>query len=67
MVKFLALCIGVLAISGCTARAAYETVRVGERNHCNELPDTERERCLARTQDDFDAYQRKKAEAGQRQ
>jgi len=40
---------------------------VGERNHCNELRDTERERCLARTQDDFDAYQRKKAEAEQRQ
>lgn len=67
--KILTLCVGVLVVcaSGCTTRAAYEAVRVGERNRCNELPATERERCLAKTQDDFDTYQRKKAEGGQRQ
>jgi hypothetical protein len=38
----------------------YEGIRQGQRNHCNELPATERERCLAKTQDDFATYNKKR-------
>jgi hypothetical protein len=61
------LSITVLVLAaGCTTRAAYEAVRANERNHCVELPDTERDRCLERTRDDYDTYERKKAEAGRK-
>lgn len=62
------LCVVMLLVSitsGCTTRAAYEAVRTNERQHCDELSATERERCLARLQDDFDEYQRKRAEVEQ--
>lgn len=65
MKRVLTLCAAVLAFcasNGCSSRAAYEAVRANERNRCNELPETERQRCLDRTQDDFDEYQRKKSE-----
>ena len=64
--KSLLLAAGALAIvicSACTTRGMYEGVRQGQRNHCNELPATEQERCLAKAQDDFDAYNKKREEA----
>jgi len=52
---------GILALcvcSACTTRGAYEGVRQGQRNHCNELPETQRQQCLAKVQDDYDTYSR---------
>jgi hypothetical protein len=63
--KSLLLAAGTLTIlvcCGCTTRGMYEGVRQGQRNHCNELPATEQERCLAKNQDDFDTYNKKREE-----
>jgi len=64
--RILALLILITAVSGCTTREAYEFVRGNVRSDCKRLPDTERDRCLARTADDFDTFQRQRAMAEQR-
>ncbi|MGE3598365.1 MAG: hypothetical protein AB7N70_22710 [Dehalococcoidia bacterium] len=53
------------ALAACTARQGYEGVRAGERNRCWSLPETERERCLRRTEDDYDTYRRKRDDVKQ--
>lgn len=53
----------IFICSACTTRGMYEGVRQGQRNHCNELPASEQERCLAMAQDDFDTYNKKREEA----
>ncbi|NJO12713.1 MAG: hypothetical protein HC872_03725 [Gammaproteobacteria bacterium] len=51
----------LLSASGCTTPAAYEAVRRNVRNDCYKLPsDAEVARCLARTQDSFEEYRRKR-------
>jgi len=50
----------MLVCCACTTGGMYEGIRQGQRNHCNELPATERERCLAKTQDDFATYNKKR-------
>jgi hypothetical protein len=37
--------------------------RGAQRVHCNKLPETEKNACLDRIQDDYGTYQRKRAEA----
>lgn len=56
--------ITILMCAACTTRGVYEGLREGQRNHCNEVPTTERERCLAKAQDDFETYNKKREEAG---
>ena len=60
-----ALFLTLVACSACTTRGVYEGIRAGERNRCNEMKDTERERCLAKVQDDFDTYNRKRRGEGE--
>lgn len=63
--RVVALCwtIAALSASGCTTRMAYEAVRENARNECWERPtEQEQKECLARTQDSFDEYQRKREE-----
>lgn len=48
--------------AACTTRGAYDGVRQGQLNHCNEVPDTGREKCLAKAQDDYDTYRRNREE-----
>jgi hypothetical protein len=52
-----------LLASGCTAGTTYEMARGAQRVHCNKLPETEKNACLDRIQDDYGTYQRKRAEA----
>ena len=63
-IERLAVLCGVVCfslISGCTTRGAYEAVRQGARNECYRKPsEPERDSCLARTQDGFDEYTRKR-------
>jgi hypothetical protein len=61
--RILALLILITPLSGCTTREAYEFVRDNGRSHCDRLPDTERERCLVRTADNFDTFERQRAMA----
>jgi hypothetical protein len=49
-----------LAVSGCTTGAVYEGARNAQRNQCLRLPETERQACLERIQDDYDTYKRKR-------
>lgn len=57
------LAVALVSITACTARQAYEGVRAGERNKCWSLPQPEQDRCLQRTGDDYDTYQRKREDA----
>jgi len=59
--RILVLLILITTVSGCTTREAYEFIRGNERSRCHRLPDTERERCLVRTADDFDTFERQRA------
>ena len=61
----IAACVAVVALTtgGCTMRMAYEAVRQGARSDCQNEPTQEaEERCLERTQDSYDEYQRKRTE-----
>lgn len=60
--RLLVVAAAIVVLSACSTRGSYEAIRTGQRNYCNGLPDTERERCLARTQDDFDTFNRKREE-----
>lgn len=54
----------VLAVSGCTTGAMYEGARNTQRNHCLKLPESERQACLDRIQDDYPTYKRQRDAAG---
>jgi hypothetical protein len=49
-----------LVVSGCTTGAVYESARSAQRNQCLKLPESERQACLERIQDDYDTYKRKR-------
>lgn len=38
----------------------YEGARNAQRNHCLKLPETERQACLERIQDDYPTYKRRR-------
>lgn len=53
--------IGLAALGACTTRGAYEGVRQGARNECNEkASEAEYQACMERTQDSHDEYKRKR-------
>lgn len=49
-----------LAVSGCTTGAMYEGARNAQRNQCLKLPESERQACLERIQDDYPTYKRQR-------
>jgi hypothetical protein len=58
----LALC-SLLTVA-CTTRDTYETIRGNQRLECNRRPaGSERDECLHRTSEDYEAYKRKRDEA----
>lgn len=57
---FLSAIFLTLVVSGCTTGAAYEGARNAQRNQCLKLPESERQACLERIQDDYDTYKRKR-------
>jgi hypothetical protein len=62
MNRFLSLAVLVLTLgmSGCTTGAVYEGARNMQRNQCLSLPESERQACLERIQDDYETYKRKR-------
>jgi hypothetical protein len=49
-----------LFVSGCTTDMAYEGARNAQRNQCLKLPESERQACLERIQDDYQTYTRRR-------
>ena len=45
LVAFISLIFFVLAVSGCTTQAWYESVKQGAENNCRKQPPSESERC----------------------
>jgi hypothetical protein len=57
----LLLSLVAVGLSACTNRDIYENIRTDQRQDCNRQPsDSERQRCLARTQDSYEEYTRKR-------
>jgi hypothetical protein len=53
-----------LLAAGCTSREVYENTRSHERQKCNRMPSgSERDECLQRTSEEYDAYKRKREDA----
>jgi len=48
-------------IQGCSNRAFYNVIQARERQHCNEVPQSEQQDCRNRQNDSYDEYQRKKS------
>lgn len=64
LIALLSLTFFILAISGCTTQAWYESVKQGAENNCRKQPPIESERCLEnlnkKTYEEYDkerAYQ----------
>ena len=56
---------GLLIVSACAPldEVLFDSVRNHERQKCGQMPQTEAQRCNERTQDDYDAYKKKRDEA----
>jgi hypothetical protein len=51
----------LLALPGCSSRAAYQTVQGWQQQECRKLPDAaERQRCLNSTAASYDDYRRQR-------
>ncbi|MCK9638254.1 MAG: hypothetical protein M0R41_18465 [Methylobacter tundripaludum] len=46
LITFILLTFFMLAISGCTTQAWYESVKQGAENNCRKQPPSESDRCL---------------------
>lgn len=55
------------AMTACSTQNWYEGVRQSQVQHCQGLPDSQREACLRGTQDSYEQYKRKREEATQGQ
>lgn len=57
-------CYALLAIltvlPGCSSREAYNAGRAWQHAECNRMLEPERSACLARNNDDYDTYQKKR-------
>lgn len=48
--------------SACSSERIYEMFRANRQQHCDTVPKSERDNCLAQTEDSFDDYERKRSE-----
>lgn len=55
----MALCL----VAGCSNQQMYEAIQRDQRQQCQTLPETEFERCTARTGQSFEDYWREREEA----
>lgn len=50
-------------LSACSSQEMYEAIQRDQRQQCQTLPETEFERCMARTAQSFEDYSREREEA----
>ncbi|GEM19255.1 hypothetical protein NONS58_06340 [Nitrosococcus oceani] len=59
----LVLGIGMLLIPACGAKNIYEGTRQSNLNECNLLPESARQECMQRIEDNYEIYKNKREEA----
>lgn len=52
--------IAVALLAGCSQRGWYEGVKQSHRFQCSQVPQSEREDCLARHEDSYEEYRRRR-------
>lgn len=52
----------LMLAAGCTSRNWYEGVKQSHQQQCKQMPDSERDECLAQHDDSYDQYKRKRQE-----
>lgn len=62
MIRWL-LGLTLVVMAGCSSQQLYESVQRDQRQKCQTLPQSEFERCMARTGQSFDDYWREREEA----
>lgn len=62
-ILIIALGIGMLSITACGAKNIYEGTRQSNLNQCNLLPDSARQECMQRIEDNYETYKNKRGEA----
>lgn len=61
LIPFILLTFFMLAISGCTTQAWYESVKQGAENNCRKQPPSESERCLENlNKKTYDEYEKER-------
>ena len=62
LIAFIFLTFFMLAISGCTTQAWYESVKQGAGNNCRRQPPSESERCLENlNKKTYEEYEKERA------
>lgn len=61
LIVFIFLTFFMMAVSGCTTHAWYESVRQGAENNCRSQPPSESERCLENlNKKTYDEYEKER-------
>jgi len=61
LITFILLTFFMMAISGCTTQAWYESVKQGAENNCRKQPPIESERCLENlNKKTYDEYEKER-------
>lgn len=61
--RLILLMAGILLLTGCSNRAAYQNFQINQRHECMRLPPQQFEECMDGLEKSYDEYNRERAEA----
>ncbi len=54
-----------MLVAGCSQRGWYEGVKQGHRHQCSQVPEAERDECLAQHDESYEEYRQKREGIGE--
>ena len=52
--------VSICTITGCSARAAFDSIQLANRNDCSKVPSSQYEECIAGTEKSYKEYERER-------